>query len=209
MRSKLSDLKSLYTTLGGESTDVLNANSEIAVLNGILALGSVDSCQFIPDAIKAIADNFALIDPSPAATLIEKTVTANGTYNATSDSANGYSQVNVAVPAPSAFSVNMTATQIDQSGASITTDKTFAQTLQALNNDENVSLTVTFNASETEYVYENVCCGIAHSATNPDNTYIYAVVELVGGEVMTIIWLQDDNTAALGTSSDTQLVIGQ
>lgn len=98
MRSKLSDLKSLYTTLGGESTDVLNANSEIAVLNGILALGSVDSSKFIPDAIKAIADNFALIDPSPAATLIEKTVTANGTYSATSDSANGYSQVNVAVP---------------------------------------------------------------------------------------------------------------
>lgn len=98
MRSKLSDLKSLYTTLGGESTDVLSANSEIAVLNGILALGNVDSSKFIPDAIKAIADNFALIDPSPAATLIEKTVTANGTYNATSDSANGYSQVNVAVP---------------------------------------------------------------------------------------------------------------
>ena len=210
MRSKLSDLKSLYTTLGGESTDVLNANSEIAVLNGILALGSVDSCQFIPDAIKAIADNFALIDPSPAATLIEKTVTANGTYNATSDSANGYSQVNVAVPAPSTFSVNMTATPIDQSSASITTDKTFAQTLQALNNGENVSLTVTYNASENEvYVYENVCCGIAHSVTNPDSTYIYAVVEVIGGEVMNIIWLQDDNTAALGTSSDTQLVIGQ
>jgi Flp pilus assembly protein TadG len=99
VRSKLSDLKSLYTTLGGESTDVLNANSEIAVLNGILALGSVDSSKFIPDAIKAIADNFALIDPSPAATLIEKTVTANGTYNATSDSANGYSSATVNVSA--------------------------------------------------------------------------------------------------------------
>lgn len=108
MRSKLSDLKSLYTTLGGESTDVLNANSEIAVLNGILALGSVDSSKFIPDAIKAIADNFALIDPSPAATLIEKTISANGTYNATSDSANGYSSVTVNVSAPSATLVAKT-----------------------------------------------------------------------------------------------------
>ena len=209
MRSKLSDLKSLYTTLGGESTDVLNANSEIAVLNGILALGSVDSRQFIPDAIKAISDNFALIDPSPAATLIEKTISANGTYNATSDSANGYSQVNVAVPAPSTFSVNMTATQIDQSSASITTDKTFAQTLQALNNGENVSLTVTFNASGTEYVYENVCCGIAHSVTNPDNVYIYAAVEVIGAETMVIIWLKDDNNAVLRASRDTELVIGE
>lgn len=99
MISTLNAIKDLYTALGGESADVLNANSEITVLNGILGLGSIGGCQFIPDAIKAIADNFALIDPSPAATLVEKTVSANGTYNATSDSANGYSKVTVLVDA--------------------------------------------------------------------------------------------------------------
>lgn len=103
MRSKLSDLKSLYTTLGGESTDVLNANSEIAVLNGILALGSVDSSKFIPDAIKAIADNFNSIDPSPAATLVAKTITVplpdyTNSADPKDDNADGYSRVDIAGP---------------------------------------------------------------------------------------------------------------
>lgn len=210
MTSKLSSLRALYTALGGSSDTAATLTSEIGAWNAILALGEIEGKEFISDAIAAVAENFALIDPSPAATLIEKTVTANGTYNATSDSANGYSQVNVAVPAPSTFSVNMTATPIDQSSASITTDKTFAQTLQALNNGENVSLTVTYNASENEvYVFENVCCGIAHSGTDPDAVYIYAVVELVDAETMNIIWLKDGNNAALRTSSDTQIVIGE
>ncbi len=145
MRSKLSDLKSLYTTLGGESTDVLNANSEIAVLNGILALDSIGGCQFIPDAIKAIADNFALIDPSPAATLIEKTVTANGTYNATSDSANGYSSVTVNVPTGAdTFAVTITA------GDSITADKTYSEIMTAIN--ANSKVVFTFVEGETSLV---------------------------------------------------------
>lgn len=39
--------------------------------------------------------------PTPTPTLIEKTVTANGTYNASSDSADGYSRVVVNVPSQS------------------------------------------------------------------------------------------------------------
>lgn len=108
MKSKLKSLKDLYTALGGNSADVLHANSVIAVLNGILALGSVDGCQFVPDAIKAIADNLSSIDPSPAATLIEKSVTENGTYNASSDDADGYSKVTVNV-APDLTTKNITA----------------------------------------------------------------------------------------------------
>lgn len=208
MRSKLSDLKSLYTTLGGESTDVLSANSEIAVLNGILALGNVDSSKFIPDAIKAIADNFALIDPSPVATLIEKTVTANGTYNATSDSANGYSQVNVAVPVPSTFSVNITATTTTDTTFGITTDKTFSETMQALNNgDNNVVATLTIIADGVESVYENVCCGIAHA----DNEFIYITVEseeVHSGPVI-IHWLSNSDTATAITFSSTYISIGR
>lgn len=111
MRSKLSDFKSLYTTLGGESTDVLSANSEIAVINGILALGNVDSSQFIPDAIKAIADNFNSIDPSPAADLMEKTATIplpdfNATLNAVSDEVDGYSVVRLTGPSQQEIAAN-------------------------------------------------------------------------------------------------------
>lgn len=97
MKSKLKSLKDLYTALGGNSASVLGANSVIAVLNGILALGSVDGCQFVPDAIKAIADNLSSIDPSSAATLIEKIVTENGVYNASDDEADGYSKVTVSL----------------------------------------------------------------------------------------------------------------
>lgn len=48
---------------------------------------------------KYLEDDLTLTDVSGSgATLITKNVSANGTYNASSDSADGYSQVNVAVP---------------------------------------------------------------------------------------------------------------
>ena len=118
MRSKLSDLKSLYTTLGGESTDVLNANSEIAVLNGILALGNVDNCQFIPDAIKAIADNFALIDPSPSLTLDTANVTpTTSAQTITPDSGHAYKKIEVSA-VTAAIDANIIAENI-KSGVTI------------------------------------------------------------------------------------------
>jgi hypothetical protein len=118
VRSKLSDLKSLYTTLGGESTDVLNANSEIAVLNGILALGSVDSSKFIPDAIKAIADNFALIDPSPAVTLDTASVTPTTSAQTISpESGHAYKKIEVSA-VTAAIDANIIAENI-KSGVTI------------------------------------------------------------------------------------------
>lgn len=55
----------------------------------------------VPSATKI--DGYAdLVDAIPqggGSTLITKNISANGTYNASSDSADGYSQVNVAVPA--------------------------------------------------------------------------------------------------------------
>lgn len=47
-----------------------------------------------------LEDDLTLVDVSGGgSTLITKSISANGTYNASSDSADGYSQVNVAVPA--------------------------------------------------------------------------------------------------------------
>lgn len=49
---------------------------------------------------KYLEDDITLVDVSGGgATLITKNISANGTYNASSDSADGYSQVNVSVPA--------------------------------------------------------------------------------------------------------------
>ncbi|MBR2554291.1 MAG: leucine-rich repeat protein [Aeriscardovia sp.] len=49
---------------------------------------------------KYLEDDITLTDVSGGgATLITKSISANGTYNASSDSADGYSQVNVSVPA--------------------------------------------------------------------------------------------------------------
>ena len=46
-----------------------------------------------------------------SATLITKTITANGTYNASSDSADGYSSVTVNVPTPAAVEKNVQTVQ--------------------------------------------------------------------------------------------------
>lgn len=49
---------------------------------------------------KYLEDDLTLVDVSGGgSTLITKSISENGTYNASSDSADGYSQVNVAVPA--------------------------------------------------------------------------------------------------------------
>ena len=49
---------------------------------------------------KYLEDDLTLVDDSGGgSTLITKSISANGTYNASSDSADGYSQVTVAVPA--------------------------------------------------------------------------------------------------------------
>lgn len=60
--------------------------------------GTSASLEFPTEFISAIA---AL---PTTATLITKTVTANGTYNASSDSADGYSSVTVAIPSYDAVS---------------------------------------------------------------------------------------------------------
>ena len=75
MTKNLTALKALYTALGGSSDTAATLTSEIATWNAILALGEVEGKTFIPDAIAAVAENFASIDPSPALTLDTANVT--------------------------------------------------------------------------------------------------------------------------------------
>lgn len=95
---KLEALKSLYAALGGTASTVAGCTTSLEVLNAILAIGEEDPEAFIADAIAAIAENAESI--LPQAELIEKTITANGEYAASADDADGYSSVNVNVPAP-------------------------------------------------------------------------------------------------------------
>ena len=90
-------LKALYVALGGDADDVATANTSVDVLNAIAVKFEGDGDATLnPDAIMnvvAVLDNMI---PDP--TLIDKNITANGTYNASSDEADGYKKVVVDVP---------------------------------------------------------------------------------------------------------------
>ena len=89
-------LQALYAALGGTPSNVANASTSVEVLNAIAALfDGEDDAILNPEAIANIAAIAGSIIPEP--TLIEKSITANGTYNASSDSADGYSEVTVNV----------------------------------------------------------------------------------------------------------------
>ena len=89
-------LKALYVALGGDADDVATANTSVDVLNAIAVKFEGDGDATLnPDAIMnvvAVLDNMI---PDP--TLIDKNITANGTYNASSDEADGYKKVVVNV----------------------------------------------------------------------------------------------------------------
>ena len=76
--------------------------------------------------------------------LIEKTITENGTYNASDDSADGYSKVTVEVssaPTPETFDVEIT---IDYGTNSYTCNKTYTEINSAYEAGKNVICTVTW-----------------------------------------------------------------
>lgn len=96
MQKNTEALKDLYEALGGTRADVASINSEIGVYNAILALGDVAAKKFIPDAIAAIAANFASIDPSPSLTLDIANVTpTTSAQTLTPDSGHAYKKIEV------------------------------------------------------------------------------------------------------------------
>lgn len=92
-------LKALYVALGGTPSNVANASTIVEVLNAFAAKYDGDDDAILnPEAIANITAVAANIAPEP--TLITKSITANGTYTASTDNADGYSAVTVNVPAP-------------------------------------------------------------------------------------------------------------
>ena len=101
MGANVQALKDLYIALGGEASDVENASTIVEVLNAIAVLFEGDGDAILnAEAIANIAAVASGITPSPAV-LIEKEITENGIYNASTDEADGYSKVTVTVPNPS------------------------------------------------------------------------------------------------------------
>lgn len=118
MTKNIEALKALYTALGGSSDTAATLTSEIAVWNAILALGEVEGKTFIPDAISAVAANFASIDPSPSLTLDTANVTpTTSAQTLTPDSGHAYKKVEVSA-VTAAIDANIAAGNI-KSGVTI------------------------------------------------------------------------------------------
>lgn len=87
-------LKQLYVAIGGDIDDVGNCHSSTEILNkfSVFLDGSGSATQDA-DAIMNIVAVAGGLNP----TLIDKNITANGTYNAADDEADGYKKVVVDV----------------------------------------------------------------------------------------------------------------
>lgn len=118
MKKNTEALKDLYEALGGTRADVADISSEIGIYNAILALGEVEAKKFIPDAIAAIAENFASIDPSPSLTLDTANVTpTTSAQTLTPDNGHAYKKVEVSA-VTAAIDANIAAGNI-KSGVTI------------------------------------------------------------------------------------------
>ncbi len=97
----------MYRTLGINST-----NRQTYLLTSDQTHPSVAGCELIAQKFQTeLTNHFLPSGGGGSATLITKTITANGTYNASSDSADGYSSVTVNVPTPAAVAMNVQTAQ--------------------------------------------------------------------------------------------------
>jgi hypothetical protein len=95
----------MYRTLG------INASNRTTyLLTSDQTHPSVAGCELIAQKFETELYNH-FISGGSSATLITKNITENGTYNASSDNADGYSSVTVNVPTPAAVAMNVQTVQ--------------------------------------------------------------------------------------------------
>ena len=93
----------MYRTLGINAT-----NRQTYLLTSDQTHPSVAGCELIAQKFQTeLTNHFLPSGGGSSATLITKTITANGTYNASDDSADGYSSVTVNVPTPAVAAMNV------------------------------------------------------------------------------------------------------
>lgn len=122
---------------------------------------------------------------SNSATLVEKSITENGEYNASDDNADGYSSVTVNVPSGGAetFEVNISVDLVGDSG--IVSDKTYSEMLAAYNANKKVIGTLTFITDLTE---EYDIIGWDKNNLNGNNSlYIFTSVLGEGRQTQSIV----------------------
>lgn len=97
----------MYRTLG------INASNRTTyLLTSDQTHPSVAGCELIAQKFQTeLTNHFLPSGGGSSATLIAKTITENGTYNASSDSADGYTSVTVNVPTPAAVTMNVQTVQ--------------------------------------------------------------------------------------------------
>lgn len=136
--------------------------------------------------------------PTGSATLITKSIDANGTYNASSDNADGYSSVTVSVP--------NTYTAGDE-GKVVSSGALIAQTARPE--------TITVNGSYITTNYNSVMVNVPTGSTNIDSTCTKPVLDTVATETWTRIrssgggtgnFIWTDGTSIYYSSGSTQYV---
>lgn len=125
-----------------------------------------------------------------SANLIEKSITENGDYYASTDGADGYSSVKVEVPSaptPETFEVGI---ETDgEIGSSVTTTKTHSETVAAINNGDNIDFTITIGGVPCDIV----CYGMS---INNSTSVIIITIRLAGSTIM-IAWSGDGSLAEI------------
>lgn len=119
-----------------------------------------------------------------SSTLIEKSISANGVYNASSDNADGYSKVTVDVPSGSGetFEVEMT---VNSSGTAFAASKTLQETIDAIKAGKQIDFSLTHDGKEGNVI----CYGVGNTGDRE------AILMLTFDEttLFSIYWVGDED----------------
>lgn len=137
-----------------------------------------------------------------SATLIEKSITENGTYNASDDSADGYSKVTVDVAGGGGetFEVEMTLTRVDSS-ETIVISKPLQETINAIRAGKQIDFSVTFEGRKGTVI----CYGVWDLQLGTGDNIVMLVYDGIG-EIISLYWVDDGNL--VGVIQGTTYIVG-
>lgn len=150
--------------------------------------------RFTPRTVRQAI--FTMAENNKPATLIEKSITANGTYKAEDDSASGYSSVTVDVAGGGGetFEVEMTFTaeSVESQTGTAAISKTLAEAIDAIDSGKNLVFTVNVTIGE-----ETATLPVLgyKKFTDGNDFIVIAAARLNGNGVYTLLWLGDSNIA--------------
>lgn len=137
-----------------------------------------------------------------SATLIEKSISANGVYNASEDNADGYSKVTVDVAGGGGetFEVEMTLARVDSS-ETIVISKTLQETINAIRAGNQINFSVTFEGREGTVI----CYGVWDLQLGTGDNIVMLVYDGIG-EIISLYWVDDGNL--VGVIQGTTYIVG-